>query len=172
MNDPGKIHKPSTRRRHFVWALVILLIPACAGMVKKDPPRIQVADIQPGEIKALEAHFRVTLRVINPNETPLNIKGLSCDLEINGRRIASGVSSDAKVIPAYETDTMEISVYSSMVNMVGAVIGMLKQSQQTGGGAEKIDYGISGKLKVAGFTAAVPFSTKGQLFLSDLTVPR
>jgi LEA14-like dessication related protein len=155
------------RHRHLIWALVILMIPACTSMVRKTPPRIQVADIQPGEVKALEANFLVTLRVINPNDTSLTIKGLSCDLTINGRRIASGVSSDTRVIPPYETGIMEVSVYSSVVSVAGAVIGMFRQAQQTGRGPEKIDYELSGKLNIGGLSSSVPFSTKGQFSLSD-----
>ena len=150
----------------MVWVLIILMIPACTSMVRKTPPRIQVADIQPGEVKALEANFLVTLRVINPNDTSLTIKGLSCDLTINGRRIASGVSGDTRVIPAYETGTMEVSVYSSVVSVAGALIGMFRQAQQAGGGPEKIDYELSGKLNIGGLSSSVPFSTRGQLSLS------
>ena len=153
--------------RHVLWALVILMAAACTTMVKKDPPRIQVADIRPGEVKALEAYFLVTLRVINPNDAPLTVKGLSCDLNVNGRRIASGVSSDSRVIPAFESDTLEVKLYSSMVSMAAAVIDMLRQNQGTGGAPEKIDYELSGKLKLGGFSAAVPFATTGRLSLSN-----
>ncbi len=151
---------------YLFCALLVLLAAGCTTMVRKDPPRIQVADIRPGEVKAMEAHFLVTLRVINPNDSDLSVKGLSCDLSINGRRIASGVSSDSRVIPAFGSDTLEVQAYSSMVSMAGAVIGMFRQAQRTGGGPEEIDYELSGKLKLGGFSASVPFSTKGRLSLS------
>ncbi len=153
--------------RYLLCALIVLLTAACTTMVRKDPPRIQVADIRPGEVKAMEAHFLVTLRVINPNDSDLSIKGLSCDLAINGRRIASGVSSDSRVIPAFGSDTLEVKVYSSMVTMAGAVIGMLQQARHTGRGPEEIDYELSGKLKLGGFFSSMPFSTKGRLSLAD-----
>ncbi len=152
-----------------VFTAGLLLVANCAGMGRKPlPPRIQIADIQVQEVKALETAFQVQLRLINPNDFPLDVKGLSCDMEIDGKRFAAGVSNTHRQIPAYGSDTIEVSVYSSAINMAAALIQMLKKAQKTGAASEKLVYRLSGRLNLGGLAAPVPFSSEGALSLDDL----
>ena len=147
----------------------LLLVASCAGLKEKPlPPRIQIADIQIQEVKTLETVFQIQLRLINPNNFPLDIKGLSCDLEINGKRFASGVSNTARQIPAYGSDTIEVSLYSSAINMAASLIQMLQKAQQTAAVPEKLVYRLSGHLNLGGLAAPVPFSSEGSLSLDNL----
>ena len=151
----------------FVFlSIVIMSLSGCAGFgTRLEPPRINIANIQVQEIKAFEAIFQIELRVINTNDIPLEIKGLNCDLELNGKRFASGVSNIEKKIPPFGTDILPITVYSSVLGMARGVLSLH--------GKEKLKYGLNGRLRLGGnsmmMPSAIPFKSSGEMTLKPKT---
>ena len=146
----------------MVLSAVIISLSGCAGFGSRlESPRINVANIQVQEIKAFEAIFQIELRVINTNDIPLDVKGVNCDLELNGKRFASGVSNADKIIPPYGTDIVPITVYSSVLGMARGVLSMH--------GQEKVKYGLNGRLRLGGnsimMPSSIPFKSSGELKL-------
>jgi LEA14-like dessication related protein len=136
--------------------MIVLL--GCAGLGKTlETPRISLANIQPLQAKGFEAVFQIELRVFNTNDVAISIKGVDCELELNGRKVASGISKVEKTIPSYGTDTVPITVYSSMLDMVRGMFNLREQ--------EKIRYKIKGRLRLGetGFfvPSTIPFSSEG-----------
>ena len=118
-------------------ALLVLSLAGCAGLGKTlEPPRVTLANIRVQEIKAFETIFQIELRVFNTNDVAIAIKGVDCELELNGRKVASGISKVDKTIPSYRTDTVPITVYSSMLDMVRGIFNLRDE--------EKIRYKIKG----------------------------
>jgi LEA14-like dessication related protein len=90
----------------------LLLLVGCAGLGKTlDPPRINLSNVQFQESKALETVLQIELRVFNTNDIPIKVKGLDCDLELNGKSFAKGVSNVDKEIPAFGTTTVPVTLY-------------------------------------------------------------
>jgi LEA14-like dessication related protein len=139
----------------------------CAGLWKRlEPPRINISNIQVKEVKGLESVFQVELRVFNTNDIPIVIKGMDCEITINDRRFASGVSNKETSIPSYGTETVPIFVYSSVLDIFKGVLG-LQQNR------EKLKYQIKGKVRVdAGSLSpsTIPFQSEGELSL-DKVIP-
>ena len=131
----------------------------CAGPGKHlEPPRIALAHIEVQESRIFETVLKIDLRVFNTNEVPLEVKGLDCELEINGRRFAQGVSDVAIHIPAQGTGVIPVTVYSSLVDMAR---GLLKAQTQ-----EKLQYKIKGRLRVEGgfmVPSIIPFTSDGEI---------
>ena len=100
----------------IISAISAFSLTGCAGVGKTlEPPRVTLANIQVEEVKAFETIFQIELRVFNTNDIPIEIKGIDCELEINGRKFASCVSKVVKEIPSYGTDTVPITLYSSVL---------------------------------------------------------
>ena len=96
----------------------MLTVSGCAGLGKTlEPPRINLANITVQEMQGFESVFQIELRIFNTNDVPLDIKGLDCELEINDRHFASGVSDTTTKIPSYGTAKIPIVVYSSVIEM-------------------------------------------------------
>ena len=133
----------------------------CAGLGKRlESPRVYIANIQVQEMRPLEAIFQVELRVLNPNDVALVVKGIDCDLELNGRRFASGVTGYRTEIPPFGTEMLPVTLYSSVLDMAR---GFLKVQ-----GQEKLTYRISGRLRIGGdalLPPSLPFESEGQLDL-------
>ena len=149
----------------FFLFMVILTLSGCAGLGKPlEPPRINVSNIRPQEMKALEAVFLLELRVFNTNDIPIVIKGVDCELDLNDKKFASGVSNKETEIPSYGSGIVPILVYSSVLDIFRGVMGM--------SGQEKLSYQIKGKVRIdagAMGPSTVPFTSEGELSFDRFT---
>ncbi len=163
-------HANNSYLRSFLLpALLLLLIGGCAGIGRQiERPRVSVTDIRIHEVQALEAVFLVELRIMNPNEFPLEIRGISCDLKINGRQFASGLSGEHRNIPAYGTGIVSIPVYASTVDMVSSVMRAIQAPRH--GQIRPISYSLSGKVRLGGnvLEKSVVFKLSGTLPPPDM----
>ena len=160
---------PSLRAPCFlllrICVLVFLfLLAGCAGLGKTlEPPRINLSNVQFQESKALETVLQIELRVFNTNDVPVKVKGLDCDLELNGKSFAKGVSSVDREIPAFGTTIVPVTLYSSMVDIFRGIMGLHK--------AEKLKFGVSGWLHLEGgflMPSTFPFKAEEELALEGL----
>ena len=148
-----------------ICILAFLFLPAgCAGLGKSlEAPRINLSNLQLQESKALETVLQIELRVFNTNDIPIKVKGLDCDLELNGRSFAKGVSSVDTEIPAFGTTTVPVTLYSSVVDLFRGIIGLQKK--------EKLKFGVSGRLHLEGgflMPSTFPFRAEEELSLEGL----
>ena len=108
-----------------------LILSGCASFGKRlEPPKINIVNILPKEVKAFESVIQIELRVFNTNDTPLKIKGLECDLDLNGKPFATGVKKVDATIDAFGTDTISMVVYSSVLDTVSRIVGLIQQIQE------------------------------------------
>ena len=142
----------------------LFLLAGCASLGKTlDPPRINLSNVQFQESKALETVLQIELRVFNTNEVPIKVKGLDCDLELNGKSFAKGVSSVDKEIPAFGTTIVPVTLYSSVVDIFRGIMGLHKK--------EKLKFGVSGRLHLEGgflMPSTFPFKAEEELALEGL----
>ncbi len=148
-----------------------LLFSGCAALRPNfEKPQVHIAGIRMMEIKGFESTFQVDLRVINPNDTALPVEGVVCDLALNGRHLAKGVANPRTEIPAYGTSVIPVTIYASLIDMVG-VAHRLIQGAQGHAPMEKWNYGINGQLDMGGtfWPGTLPFDAKGEIDLGELT---
>jgi LEA14-like dessication related protein len=105
------------------------------------------------------------MRVFNTNEVPLEIKGLDCDLELNGKRLATGVTNVKINIPSYETAIVPMTLYSSVLDVVRVLRGLAE--------TEKLEYKLTGRLRLGkgAMPSTIPFKSTGELPLEGFVVP-
>jgi LEA14-like dessication related protein len=141
------------------FAACLLLIFGCAGLGKAlEAPRVSFANVKVQELKGMENVVHVELRVFNTNDIPLRMKGIDCELTMNGKRLATGVSKIDREIPAYDTALIPLTLYSSVVDLFRGVIGLQEK--------EKVVFGLTGKLRIEGgmwMPSAIPFSAEQSL---------
>ena len=158
-------------RVRWMFILFFLTIGGCAGLGQiQEKPKISIADIQVQEMKSMETAFLVQLRVMNPNEVPLDIRGVDCDLEIDGRHFAQGIASSPQKIPAYGSALVPVSVYASMMNMISSVVGLIQTTNNASAALQPLSYKLVGNIRLGtgGFTKKIPFENTGELSLQGL----
>ena len=99
----GPRHRGLARARNdsAIAALPRAPSAACAALPNRDPLSIDVAGIEPLPGEGLELRLAVRVRIQNPNDTPIEYSGAALDLDLNGRKLASGVSDAIGTVPRY-----------------------------------------------------------------------
>jgi LEA14-like dessication related protein len=144
--------------------LALVMSGGCAGLGKPlETPRISLANIQVQESKGLETAFLVHLRVMNPNDVELDIRGVDCDLEINEKPFAYGISNAAVTVPAFGSETVPVTVYSSVIDIIKGLFGLPER--------EDLRYQLKGKVRLGGaglMPPSLPFDAQGTVSLKDI----
>lgn len=154
--------------------VLALLLAGCAYFGRQwTTPEVSLVDIRLQEIKVLEATFSVDLRVLNPNDTALELNGLDCEIEINGQHLARGVAPVAARVEPYGTVIVPLDLYASMLDMAGAMIEAIHRAEN-GDTVQPMEYRLTGRigLKAGGlWTPSLTFENRGEIDLDALARP-
>ena len=146
-------------RRAFIAAALSLLA-SCAMLPGHDPLQVTVAGIESVEGQGMEWRMLVTLRVQNPNDTPVEYDGAYLKMDILDSAFATGVSDERGTVPRFGEALVRVPVTVSTVNIVRQVIGFA-----AGGKApDRISYRLEGKLNSPGF-GSTRFDSHGEIAL-------
>jgi LEA14-like dessication related protein len=137
-----------------------LLVGGCATLTGLDAPHVSVSNIVPLDMTLFEQKFVVTLRIQNPNDVPLGVKGMTFNLDLNGKPFASGVSGQQVTVPRFGSEVVDVEVFSGLS-------GILKQLQMiAAGGTPRFTYRLRGKAYLDQPAAVtLPFDEQGEIEL-------
>lgn len=150
-----------------LFGLLIPVFLGCAGIGQPlKAPEIRLAGLSVENADLFETVLQLKLRVINVNDIPLEIKGIECELEINGKHLASGVSGTPVEIPAFGTNTVTMTVYSSAYSIFSTFLRFMQRELQKPSGEIDISYQLKGRVHLANtalMPSTLPFRTEGNL---------
>ena len=145
------------RARGLLLAAFLAILAGCATL--PDPLDVTVAGIEPLEGGGMELRLLLKLRVLNPNDSPVEYDGTSVKLEVAGRTFATGASDAVGTVPRFGEAVVEVPVTVSALRMVRNVMGMMD-----GKPIDRISYEMSGKLSGRGLSS-MRFGTSGEFEL-------
>lgn len=147
-------------RRFAEPALLATMLTACATMGGlSETPRVSLVSIEPVDVQLLEQRYRVILRIQNPNDRDITIRGLDYEIVVNDRIFAQGVSGKPVTIPAWGESTAEVEVLSTLERVIEQIEELARR------GEPSIEYAISGSVSVDGIPLPVPFEYQDTLGL-------
>ena len=117
---------------------------ACSALPNRDPLNIDVAGIEPLQGEGLELRLSVKVRIQNPNDADIEYSGAALNLDLNGRKLASGVSAAMGTVPRYGEAVLEIPVTISALSMARQVLGFVNNNAQD---QREVKYTVRGKLE-------------------------
>jgi LEA14-like dessication related protein len=92
-------------------ALLALGLSSCSLFIPKlEKPTLSVVNVQLLKGDLWHQELKVRMRVQNPNDRQLPVKGLSYELEVDGQEFAHGMSGDSFVVPAHGEAEFDLSV--------------------------------------------------------------
>jgi LEA14-like dessication related protein len=164
-----------TRARSLAGALapwpllalaVVLLSAGCSSLAANlQTPRLSLVGIQLQDASFFEQRLRVRLRVQNPNDLVLPVRGLDVSFQLDGEDFAQGVSERAFDVPAFGEAEFDMLVTA---NAATALLRIFDKDRS--GRLESLDYRIRGKLSTSlGLLRSVPFDERGTISLDSLT---
>jgi len=137
--------------------LVVLALGGCSFFVPKlETPKLSVVNVEMQKSDLWEQRMKVRMRVANPNDRPIPVKGLTVALEVQGQELAHGVSGAAFNVPALGEAEFDMNMTA---NMAGALLKLLGSGNQL---KDEVDYRVKGKLSLAeGLMRSIPFEDSG-----------
>lgn len=144
-----------------IAAVILLLSTAgCASLTSLEAPEVRVTSLQmlesaPG---SLEQRFAVGLRLTNPNNRAIDVEGLDFELELNGNRLARGVTDNAFELP-------RLGEAETLVVVTTSLFDVLRQALDLAGRSDAaMDYRVRGRLHLgSGFVRSIPFDREGRI---------
>jgi LEA14-like dessication related protein len=144
--------------RTLAAALAVLVLSACS-FTHFEKPSLEVVDIQLLKGDLLQQQLKVRMRVHNPNDRDLPVRGITCELELAGEAFAHGESQRDFVVPALGSAEFDVGVTANAASALLKLIG-------SGRKLDMIDYRLVGKVALAsGMMRSIPFDQRGQFKL-------
>ena len=143
------------------------VIAGCSTLPNRDPLTIDVAGIEPLPGEGLELRLAVRVRIQNPNDTDIEYSGAALNLDLNGRKLASGVSAAMGTVPRYGEAVLEIPVTISALSMARQVLGFVNAQDDP---QREVSYTVRGKLE-GGVFGTRRFTDEGTFELPADRVP-
>jgi LEA14-like dessication related protein len=148
-------------RTLVLFLIIAWLLGGCATLVEEiDPPSVSLQSLRPVAGSGMAPDFEITLRVVNPNNVPLDIVGIGYQVEVQGMELVSGVSSDVPRIGAYEEGdvTLLASINTYPLLRLLAEVGNSR--------ARALEYTLRAKIDFSGLVPTQRIEDSGVIDLS------
>lgn len=127
----------------------------CATLGGGEPVEVQLVSLTPLASTAFEHRLRVELRLRNPNNRAYEIEGLRFVLDVNGARLASGVSNESVTLPRLGEVVVPVTTTTTLFDLVNQLLAFGKQPQP------RFSYALRGKLYVKHSWGGIDFARQG-----------
>jgi LEA14-like dessication related protein len=125
-----------------------------------EKPQVSVNSFKILSGDSINPTFEIGLRVVNPNNTALNLKGLSYTASIEGNKILSGVVNQLPTVPAYGEEEVKLKAQADLLGGIRLLADLMKPRETP------ISYTLKVKLAVGTFALPIYITREG-----DLTIP-
>jgi LEA14-like dessication related protein len=142
-------------------SLLMVLIAGCSLFLPKwQAPKLSIVDVELTKSDLWEQRMKVRMRVENPNDRPIPVKGLTVMLEVQGQELAHGVSGAAFEVPALGEAEFDMNMTA---NMAGTLMKLLGSGRALG---DAVDYRVTGRVSLShGLMRSIPFEDHGSFQL-------
>jgi LEA14-like dessication related protein len=136
----------------FLLVFSAILLAACASwFMHGEPPEVIVTNIIPLETSAFEQRMKVDLRINNPNDYDLHVTGMDFKLDVNGKRLARGLSNKDLIVPRLAMAVTSVETSTSTLDLIRQAFGMSQK--------QELAYTITGVLHLS--DGRLPFEHAG-----------
>lgn len=143
------------RQRFAIRACVLVGLALAAGGCASlgfpgEPIEVNLVALTPLPSTAFEHRLRVDLRLRNPNDRAYEIDGMRFVLEVNGKRLASGMSDAEATLPRLGEVVVPVTTTTTLLDLVNQIVTVTSKAEQP---EAEYDYELRGKLFLAGWGA-------------------
>jgi len=140
-------------------AFGMLMVGGCASLQHSEPIDVYMAGVEPLQGQGLEFRMLVKLRIQNPNDLPLDFNGVSLQMDVQGKRFATGVSDAVGSVPRFGETIVSVPVSISVFSIVRQAMDVATNEYRG-----KLEYEMTGRLAGPAFNS-VRFNSKGEFTL-------
>ena len=145
--------------RALAPALAALVLSGCASLAPRlETPELSVIGVEVLDAQLFEQRFNVRMRVQNPNDRALPIRGLTYTKELNGQDFGRGMTAQAFTVPALGEAEFDVVVTT---NLATSLLRLLPQLEKN---PEAVEYRLKGRVSTdLPFLRSIPFTMEGSL---------
>lgn len=140
-------------------AFWMLLLGGCASLQGREPIQVIVAGVEPLRGEGLELRMLVKLRIQNPNDLPLDFNGVSVQMDVQGKLLATGVSDAVGSVPRFGETIVAVPVSVSLFRLAHHAISVMT-SEYRG----NLTYEMTGRIAGPAFNS-LHFKSSGEFTL-------
>jgi LEA14-like dessication related protein len=139
-----------SRLRALLLLVPVLALAGCSAFAPRlETPKLSIVSVELVKGELFEQRLRARMRVQNPNDRELAVKGITYTIELGGEELGRGLSGS-----------------SFIVNLAGTLLKLAGRAEKEGRVPGALDYRIVGKVQLSsGLLRSVPFDQKGTLRL-------
>jgi hypothetical protein len=148
-----------------IATLGLMLVVACAPMMLRNPPRIDIVGVQLDRIEGHDAYFVASVALTNEHDDEIVIDALQGSLAIEGESVAQAALASPPVrIPAHGTARAEMFARTGMDAVLRAVAAAMRRGATVvaPGARPTLRYTIEGTATLAG-GLRLPFAKGGEI---------
>ena len=152
------------RLRALLFLLPLLLLAGCSAFAPRlEAPKLSIVDVELVKGELFEQRLRARMRVQNPNDRELAVKGITYTIELGGEELGRGLSGSSFTVPRMGEAEFDMIVTA---NLAGALLKLAGRAEKEGRVPNALQYRIVGKVQLAsGLLRTVPFEQTGTLRL-------
>jgi LEA14-like dessication related protein len=131
----------------------------CAAIPKLEAPKLSVVGLKLQGGDFFSQKLQVRMRVFNPNDRELPIKGITYRLEVNNTELGNGSTLLPFTVPAMGEAEFDMQITANLAGALGKLLGRRNSS-------EALDYRLVGEVALSsGFLRHIPFDERGSVKL-------
>lgn len=143
-----------------VTILMVLSLWGCAGLTPDfEPPAVSISSFKALPGQGVVPRFEIGLHIINPNRSPLALKGVAYTISVEGHKILTGVANDLPTIEAYGKGDVLLEAGVDLFSSIMFFTGLAK------GGRDEFNYSLAAKLDVGPLAPVIRVSREGRFNL-------
>ena len=147
--------------------LIISLLTACAGQLRDyEDPKVNITSFKSLPTEGAGPRFEITLNIINPNATPLELRGLAYSLILEGHEVLTGVSNKLPVIPAYGEADIIIHATVDVLSSIRLIVDLLNNRP------DEFAYVLKAKLDPGALRPSIRVIREGTISFSGKSGPK
>jgi LEA14-like dessication related protein len=142
------------------WLLSIALgAGGCASLAPRlQAPTLNITGVTIGNGNSQEQPVRLSFHATNPNDRAIAVRRIDCNLDVAGKRFASGQTGGPFTLPPLGAVDFDLNVTANINTVLSALIGGL--------GNRSVDYRVYGKVLLqGGLMRTIPFDQQGNVRL-------
>ncbi len=136
-----------------------LLASGCASVANLEAPKLSVISMKVQSADLFEQRMLVRMRVQNPNDRELPVKGIRYRIEVNDAQFAQGESNTPFIVPALGEAEFDVQVTANLASALSKFLSRKKND-------DTLEYRLIGDVSLSsGFLRRIPFDERGSVKL-------
>ena len=134
---------------------------ACSAIAPHlESPHLTVIAIEIKDATLAEQHFRVRIKVQNPNDRALPVTGITYTMQLEGEEFGQGEAASAFTVPAQGEAEFDMLMTTNLASAFWKVLPRLKD------GSQPVAYRLVGNVSTdLLFLRTIPFDQRGSFAL-------